>query len=157
MSRTPQPDLRPQCLEQHIREVLKLIIIPSNIELVLQLPAQLPAVLADGNQLPIVLKNLICNARDAMPEGGTLTVGASTDVAKKSVTLFVRDTGIGIAPQDILRITEPLYSTKARGMGLGLAISKAIIQKNQGQLRFDSQLGKGSIFSVDWTTADGEA
>ena len=68
-----------------------------------------------------------------MPDGGSITVSADGD--DQSVVVHVADTGIGIPPEDLDRITEPLYSTKARGMGLGLAISRAIVEKNGGEMR----------------------
>ena len=65
-----------------------------------------------------------------------------------ALEVAVADTGVGIAPADLGRIMEPLYSTKARGLGLGLAIVRAILDKNQGSLRVASELGKGSTFTV---------
>jgi len=64
------------------------------------------------------------------------------------VTVHVSDTGSGIAPDQLAKITEPFFSTKARGMGLGLAISKAIVEKNGGELTVVSEVGKGTTFSV---------
>jgi two-component system sensor kinase FixL len=63
----------------------------------------------------------------------------------------VTDTGVGISPEDLHRIMEPLYSTKARGLGLGLAIARAILEKNQGSMRLSSEVGKGSAFTVRLT------
>ena len=60
----------------------------------------------------------------------------------------VADTGVGISPENLSRITEPLYSTKARGLGLGLAIVRAILDKNQGSLRVASEVGRGTTFTV---------
>ena len=69
-------------------------------------------------------------------------------VLDNQIAIHVADTGIGIGKDDLRLITEPLYSTKARGMGLGLAISKAIIEKNGGKLEVTSKVGKGTTFSV---------
>ena len=68
------------------------------------------------------------------------------------------DTGVGIAETDLARIMEPLYSTKARGLGLGLAISRSIVEKNQGSLHVSSEPGRGSTFTIRLTAfpADGE-
>src|SRR5262249_41613914 len=60
----------------------------------------------------------------------------------------VRDTGVGIAPEHLARVTEPLYSTKARGLGLGLSIARSILEKNHGSLRVASEPGRGSTFTV---------
>lgn len=80
------------------------------------------------------------------PKGGHLTICGSASEAEVEVT--VGDTGVGIAPEDLGRIMEPLYSTKARGLGLGLALSRAILDKNKGSLRATSTAGVGSTFTV---------
>ena len=110
------------------------------------MPATLPPVLADFDQLRIVFANLFRNAFEAMPEGGRLSVTAAA--AGGAVEVAVRDTGVGIAPELLGRVTEPLYSTKARGLGLGLAIARAILEKNDGNLRVASERGHGSTFTV---------
>jgi two-component system sensor kinase FixL len=79
-----------------------------------------------------------------MPQGGALTVEGRQ--AGDRVEVAVRDTGVGIAPELLSRVTDPLYSTKARG--LGLAIARAILEKNDGSLRVASEVGHGSTFTV---------
>jgi two-component system sensor kinase FixL len=119
-------------------------------------PSGLPEALGDRDQLRIAMGNLIRNARDSMPDGGRLTIaGRASD---GSVDLSVADSGTGIPPDVLARVTEPLYSTKARGLGLGLAISRAIVEKNQGRLRVTSEPGRGSVFTIQLTAAvaDGE-
>jgi two-component system sensor kinase FixL len=100
----------------------------------------------DPDQLGIVLGNLLRNAYDAMPRGGTLRLAIRRDGA--SWALEVGDDGEGIAPEDLARILEPLYSTKARGLGLGLAIARSLVEKNQGRLTVRSRSGEGSTFTV---------
>jgi signal transduction histidine kinase len=103
-------------------------------------------VLADIDQVRIVFANLIRNAREAMPQGGRLTITArQTD---GNVEVAVTDTGVGIPAEQLNRVMEPLYSTKARGLGLGLAIARAIVEKNGGRLHVASEPGKGSTFTV---------
>jgi signal transduction histidine kinase len=97
-------------------------------------------------QLRIVLGNLVRNAREAMPQGGRLTFTARRD--EGHVELAVADTGVGIPPESLARVMEPLYSTKARGLGLGLAIARAILEKNNGSLRVVSEPGRGSTFTM---------
>ena len=70
------------------------------------------------------------------------------------VDLSVADTGVGIEEAELARIMEPLYSTKARGLGLGLAIARAIVEKNRGALRVASEPGRGSVFTVRLLAAD---
>ncbi len=94
----------------------------------------------------IVLGNLIRNAREAMPQGGQLTITGR--VVAEGVEVAVADTGHGIPPEHLGRIMEPLYSTKACSLGLGLALARAILDKNKGSLRVASTPGQGSTFIV---------
>jgi signal transduction histidine kinase len=156
-ARMPLPDLRPVDVETLVREALELNPPGDGVRVELDLPEALPPVLSDPDQLRIVFGNLFRNARDAMADDGVLTVrgrpqGGFVDVA-------VADSGVGIAAEDLGRIMEPLYSTKARGLGLGLAIARAILDKNQGSLRVESEVGRGSTFTVRITeaTRDGAA
>jgi two-component system, NtrC family, sensor kinase len=150
-AKLPLPNLRPLALEPCVREVLELTPLPESVQTVLDLPPTLPCVLADPDQVRIVLSNLVRNAREAMPHGGQLTI-AGRDV-NGVVEVDVVDTGVGIAPESLSRILEPLYSTKARGLGLGLAIARSILEKNSGSLHVASNPGKGSTFTVRLTAA----
>ena len=86
-----------------------------------------------------------------MPQGGRLTLSAR--LAGERVELAVSDTGNGMAPEQLARIMEPLYSTKARGLGLGLAIARAILEKNEGRIHVTSEPGRGSTFTVSLQAA----
>ena len=97
----------------------------------------------------IVFGNLIRNARDAMPDGGQLSISA--EVNAEHVGITVGDTGSGINPENINRILEPLYTTKSRGIGLGLAITRAIVEKHSGRLSVISEPGNGASFTVHLT------
>jgi signal transduction histidine kinase len=145
-ARLPVPHLVPFPLEASIREAVELNPIPGEIEVVIDSPPSLPPVLADPDQVRIILGNLIRNAREAMPEGGKLFITGRQ--IQENVEIEVRDTGVGISANDLNRIMEPLYSTKARGLGLGLAIARAILEKNKGSLRVSSEPGQGSTFTV---------
>ena len=94
---------------------------PDGVEVAVDFPADLPPALADADQLRIVFGNLIRNAGDAMPHGRPADDRRPPD-RTIGLEVAVTDTGVGIAPEDLARIMEPLYSTKARGLGLGLAI-----------------------------------
>ncbi len=126
---------------------------PQGIHVVSDLPSSLPKVKADATQLGIVFGNLIRNAFDAMPTGGTLTVSAAR--ADRTIEVRVTDTGVGIAAANLSKITEPLFSTKARGLGLGLAITHAILVKISGTLHVTSEVGRGSTFIVQIPIAEG--
>jgi signal transduction histidine kinase len=145
-AKMPVPNLRPVSLERLVREALEADPPGQDIETAAEVAPGLPDVLADEDQLRIVLGNLIRNACDAMPRGGRLTIRGQPHAGR--VALAVADTGVGIPPEHLGRIMEPLYSTKARGLGLGLAIARAIVEKNGGFLRVASEPGKGSTFTV---------
>lgn len=154
-ARMPVPNLQPFALLPWVQESLEINPLPDIIQVTLELAPGLPEVVADRDQLNIVLGNLIRNAREAMPQGGTLTISGRAD--QKKVELAVMDTGTGIPCDQLHQIMEPLFSTKARGLGLGLAISRAILDKNNGSLRVRSELGKGSTFTLELPAfTDGE-
>lgn len=145
-ARMPVPDMRPIPVEVMVREVLEFNPTGDRIEVTVECPPGLPPALGDVDQLRIVLGNLIRNARDAMPQGGRLVIGAGA--GEGWVEISVADTGAGIEKAELARIMEPLYSTKARGLGLGLAIARSIVEKHQGIIRVDSEPGRGSVFTV---------
>jgi signal transduction histidine kinase len=149
-AKLPMPNLRSFSIAQCVREALEQNPVPECIQVTFDCPDALPPALADPDQIRIVLNNLLRNGRDAMAEGGQLTI-RSRQVAD-SVEIAVSDTGVGISAENLGRIMEPLYSTKARGLGLGLAIARAILDKNKGSLHVVSEPGRGSTFTV-WLTA----
>ena len=151
VARLPEPQSQKHSIEKCIKTVLQATSMPSSIEVELHVEPGIPDVLVDEHQIPIVFRNLLRNARDAMPHGGKLAIRVSGE--DDCVAIEVIDNGQGISPEDLDRITEPLYSTKARGMGLGLAISLAILEKNKGKLDIQSELGKGSTFRVELQAA----
>ena len=152
-AKPPVPQLSTVSVSECLKSDLERYPAPQGIETVLELSESLPKVKADPTQLDIVFGNLIRNAYDAMPDGGILTVKASA--ADTWVQVEFMDTGVGIAPAHLLKITEPLFSTKARGMGLGLAITSAILGKIAGKLTVTSEVGRGSTFSVQIPVAEG--
>jgi signal transduction histidine kinase len=145
-AKLPAPDLRPCPAEQVVREALEVNPVGAAVRVATEFPPDLPPALVDRDQVRIVFGNLIRNARDAMPQGGALTVTGRA--AGDAVEVDVTDTGAGIAPELLGRIMEPLYSTKARGLGLGLSIARAILDKSGGSLRVSSTPGQGSTFTV---------
>ena len=153
VARLPDPELNPTELTPLVKAAIRGVNLPANVEVTIEIPDEIPDVLVDGNQIPIVFKNLVRNAREAMPDGGQLHVSA--EATDHQVCIAFKDTGIGIAPEDLERIMEPLFSTKARGMGLGLAITRSIVEKNKGELTVISQQGHGSTFTVKLGPADG--
>jgi PAS domain S-box-containing protein len=109
-------------------------------------------VIADEGQLLQVINNLVINAIQAMPDGGTVTIGAANDSSrldgKRSVKIFVTDSGTGIPEHHFQRIFDPYFTTKQNGSGLGLATCFSIVKKHDGIITFESNPGKGTTFHV---------
>jgi two-component system NtrC family sensor kinase len=122
----------------------------SGIQLQLHLAPDLPLVQCDASQIEQVLLALVINAIDAMPQGGNLwlTTGFCKDDAK--VQIIVRDDGLGISPEILPRLFEPFLTTKeiGRGVGLGLAISRNILERHSGNIEVQSEVGRGTTFTV---------
>jgi signal transduction histidine kinase len=150
-ARMPFPNLRPFSVAECIQRILEANPPGKNVKFVVDCPASLPSALGDVDQIQIVLGNLIRNAQDAMPDGGRLTITAGR--AGDRVEIAVGDTGPGIPRENLSRIMEPLFSTKARGLGLGLAIARSILEKNNASLRVASEPGRGSTFTVSLPVA----
>ncbi len=117
-----------------------------DIAIVSDLAPELPCILVDGNQLSQVFVNLILNAIDAMPDGGTLSV--SSVLRGDEIRVKFRDTGIGISPEDISRIFDPFYTTKEKGTGLGLSVSYTMLRKMNGTMTVESEVGHGTTFTI---------
>jgi signal transduction histidine kinase len=117
------------------------------IEVVREFADELPMIQADRQHLLQLFLNLITNASDAMPQGGTLTIRVN---AADNVTVEIIDTGAGIAPEDLARIVEPFFTTKpeGEGTGLGLPICRHIAKEHGGKLEIASEPGKGTTVRV---------
>lgn len=112
----------------------------------------------DRGQISQVINNLVLNANQAMPEGGTITIDAENRsiregevaglIAGDYVRIEVSDTGIGIAPENIERIFDPYFTTKEKGSGLGLATSYSIVKRHAGTIQVRSRLGHGTRFTL---------
>jgi signal transduction histidine kinase len=137
------------------------------IEISFDLPAGLPAASADNNQIELALLNLAVNARDAMPDGGTLTISLSLEqvpaardlAAGRYIKLSVSDTGCGMDPQTLNRAIEPFFSTKevGKGTGLGLSMIHGLALQLKGALRLLSDVGRGTRAELWLPVASGAA
>jgi len=121
-----------------------------NIEIRTDLTPGTPIVSGDFNQIQQCVINLIFNAIDAMPNGGTLSIKSSIDPNKGLVRIGVADTGTGIAKEDLPQIFDPFYTTKIEGKGLGLGLSTVygIIDRHKGTITVESELGKSTVFTI---------
>jgi two-component system, cell cycle sensor histidine kinase and response regulator CckA len=138
-------------------------VIGDNIRIETVLAPDLGLIRIDPGQVDQVLMNLAVNARDAMPDGGVLTMETGTVAARgdgegRWVALRVRDTGTGMSEETRARIFEPFFTTKDpdRGTGLGLALVHEIVDRNGGRIHVDSVPGKGSLFEIFLPWLEGE-
>ena len=145
-SRVGQPSVSLARIKEVIDDALSHLTIPQNIEVVKKLDADLPEVSIDTDQTRQVLVNMIMNAVQAMPEGGRLTISARE--GDKFLEVEISDTGCGIPKEAIGKIFDPLFTTRAKGIGLGLAVCKAIIDRHQGHIEVESEVGKGTTFAI---------
>jgi len=152
-SRTTPMNLQATNLNQVMDRALRLIqhqLDLAGIHVEPHLDANLPQVLCDGAQIEQVLVALMVNAMDAMPQGGNLWLTTRADADKSTVQAVVRDDGTGISPEILPRLFEPFLTTKetGRGVGLGLAISRSILERHNGSIEVQSELGRGTTFTA---------
>ena len=139
-------------LRERIAPPLEVVEFPSNIRVVRNFGPDLPRAVIDKQRIGQVFINLANNAIQAMARGGELRIStcASNNSGFPGPSLQVRfaDTGTGIAQDDMKEIFEPMFTTKAKGTGLGLAICQGIVDKHGGKILVESEVGKGSVFTV---------
>ena len=152
-SRTQPINLQPADISAVVNRCYRLVqhqLELSNIQWQAEIAPGLPLVICDSAQIEQVLLALIMNAIDAMPRGGNLWVRAAAASSGGELELRVRDDGSGIAPEILSQIFEPFLTTKERGhsVGLGLAISHSIVERHGGRIEVQSEVGRGTTFTV---------
>lgn len=150
-SRTSGADFTPLDLNRVLDDTLQLLEIQlhkSDITIVRGFGEGLPEAFGNASKLQQVFMNLILNARDAMPAGGQLEI--QTESSEHMLIVHVRDTGIGIAAENIAKIYDPFFTTKSvgQGTGLGLAVSYGIVQEHGGRIVVESAPGQGTTFTI---------
>jgi signal transduction histidine kinase len=150
-SRQTQPTLKLVDINQVIEQVLAMVGHQAqlqNVDVVRELSPSLPKVMADFDKLQQVFTNLTLNAIQAMSGGGKLTL--RTSAANGQVRIDVEDTGCGISKENLSKLFTPFFTTKEKGsgVGLGLAVVRGIIERHKGEIRVQSEVGKGTTFSV---------
>jgi signal transduction histidine kinase len=128
-----------------LEDALSMVKIPADVE-VINLTENEPLISLDYVKMKRVFINIIKNAIDVMPNGGKLTI--SSHETPDALRISISDTGPGISPEAQNKLFEPLYTTKAKGMGFGLAISQRIVQAHNGQISFQTQEGEGTTFHI---------
>jgi len=149
-SKMPQPHFQPVQLGELVQDVAKpqqAQLAKGNIACQLELPENFQPIAADPDLLHRALSNLVLNAIEAMPEGGTLTL--RTRYEPNSVSIEISDTGKGLSQEDCSRLFTPYYTSKAQGTGLGLAIVQSIVSDHGGRISVRSEQGCGTTFIID--------
>jgi PAS domain S-box-containing protein len=157
-ARGGSPVMRPTSVGALVKDSVSFALAGSDVGCQLELPDDLWAVEVDDAQIGRVVQNLILNAEEAMPEGGTIrvrvtnrTMGPGNDhslLEGRYVRITVQDHGVGIAPEQLPRIFEPYFTTKRQGSGLGLSVCYSIVNRHQGALVVESDPGAGATFFV---------
>jgi len=128
-----------------MKEASSMVEIPKNIQ-ISDLIQREPKIEVDVEKMKRVFVNIIKNAIDAMPEGGKLTIKSKE--SDGNLEIAFTDTGVGMSKETLEKLWTPLFTTKAKGMGLGLAICKRIVEAHGGKIFVESTVGKGSTFTV---------
>ena len=121
-----------------------------NIKIIKDFSNDLPEIQVDINQFKSVINNLALNAADAMPDGGKLQIKTKYDKNHEEIILTIADTGSGISEEYITKIFDPFFTTKetGKGTGLGLSVTYGIIQRHNGTIDVQSDIGKGTTFTI---------
>lgn len=157
--RTRTPQLEAIAVEELVRKSLERCSIPERITVSVGIEDASPKVQADPLQLCQVLRNLISNAVQAMQEGGSLTISgrAIRGGEVERMEIGVSDTGHGISADLMKKLFHPLFTTKAKGIGLGLVICKNLVEGNGGIIKVASEPGTGTTVTITLPVADGTA
>lgn len=141
-------------ISQSIEDALGVLghkLLLDKIEIIKNMPQDLPDILADEDQMQQIFFNLIRNAAQAIKEEGKITINAKEESG--NIIIEVSDTGSGIPEDKLDKIFEPFYTTKADGSGYGLSIVREVIWRNRGEIKVKSQLGKGTTFYLEFPKA----
>ncbi len=145
-SRVVKPAVSPARIDSIIEDALSHAPFPENIKLVKGMGRELPMVMVDADQIRQVFINIIINAKQAMPDGGRFEIQTGSN--KDFVEVKFIDSGCGIPKSVRNKIFDPLFTTKAKGIGLGLAVCKSILERHGGDIQVESEEGKGATFTV---------
>ncbi len=133
-------------IEKIVEEALLIVTVPSNLEISISIAEGFPLFTADFSMLKRVMINLIQNAVQAMPNGGTLKINAKCQ--GKLAYISITDTGEGIPEEVQSKLFTPLFTTKSKGQGFGLAVVKRLVEAQGGKISFESQKDKGTTFTI---------
>ena len=175
-ARLREPEIGPCGLCELMRPMVQLVRPDAqkySVQIAEECPHDLPPICIDGQQVQQAVLNILLNAIQAMPNGGTLTIGAQLikwppqeavpeaphtnelseeqrRMPRPAMRIFIRDTGVGIPPENLSKIFSPFFTTKHRGTGLGLAITRNIVEKHGGKIKVESEVGRGTTFTLEF-------
>lgn len=152
--RTKMPHPEKVEVGELMQQVLRKCDVPPSVTVHLDIPETLPAIRVDPVQMRQVFWNLVTNGVEAMPDGGELKIRADEDQAANTITVRIMDNGSGIAQEHQANLFQPMFTTKARRVGLGLVVVKNLTQANGGSVGVESIPGKGSEFVVTLPSAN---
>jgi signal transduction histidine kinase len=163
-ARARAPQKKTVMVRNLVEKSLERCLFPENVEIMVDIPGSLPDLEVDPLQMEQVLQNLITNAVQAMPDGGPLRVSARKVRRKRNeergteeqdlepdadfIEISVTDSGEGIPPENMKKLFQPLFTTKARGIGLGLTVCKNLTEANSGRIEVESESGKGTTITI---------
>jgi signal transduction histidine kinase len=168
-TRTKTPRTKVMTVNELIKQGLGKCAVPTNVSLRVEIPDTLSVVRVDPLQLGQVFHNLVTNAVQAMPEGGELRISARKGIRSQGlgiggenlnpnpqqptpdrdfIEISITDTGEGITQENMKKLFQPLFTTKAKGIGLGLTVVKNLVEANSGRIEVQSETGKGTTFAV---------
>jgi PAS domain S-box-containing protein len=160
-SRGGSPVKKTSAIQSVLKASCRFAVTGSNIQCEFDLPSDLLSVDIDAGQINQVIHNIVTNAQQAMPNGGTIRIKAENIVSSEKmakqglvmnqgeyVRIVIQDNGVGIPAENIGKIFDPYFTTKEQGSGLGLATSHSIIKKHGGYISVESSQGKGTVFSI---------
>jgi len=145
-SRPAKPQLVETSVNQLIDDTFSAITIPEKVKVYIGIEENFTRLMVDPTMMRRILANLITNAVQAMPSGGQLTIRASKN--EDDAFISVEDSGIGIPEENLSKLFQPLFTTKAKGQGLGLAVCKKVVEAHGGSITVKSVVGKGTTFTV---------
>jgi signal transduction histidine kinase len=152
-ARVKSLDVEVISVSELIHKTLERFPVSPSVKVLLEIPEGLPPVYADPHHMEQVLGNLVSNACQAMvSSAGMISSSSELTIAvrqeQEMIAIAVQDTGVGITPENMQKLFEPLFTTKAKGIGLGLTVSRKLIEANGGRIEVQSEAGKGSTFTV---------
>jgi len=142
-------------LKDLVEDIMRLIRgdIPTRVELTVNIPEDI-YIIADKQRMQGAILNILKNAIDAIPDEGKVSISAEEYKDTKTVEIKIQDTGLGIEPDDSKKIFEPFFTTKGHGTGLGLFVTREIVQEHGGTITMDSVIGQGTTFTIKLPTKE---